>query len=432
MTKLLSQLLIALTIMVTTSLQINASPLTKEQTFEDDWGDSWDDQGEKLVYGFVEVAKGSFLDPFNLKDAPLEEIRWRIEWDQSVDDVKFTLKSDLLYDKYLSSSNLTARFREANTQYTISHSLDIKVGRQILTWGTGDYVFINDLFPKDWQSFFNGRDDEYLKAPSDAIRVTYFNEVANIDFVVTPEFDSDNYLSGERFSFWQPDSGIVQPNPPIQASKPDNDYEVAFRVFDTLEGIEWAFYGYRGFYKSPNGANSEGHVIFPRLNSLGASIRSPFFKGLLNVEIGQYKSVDDSNGDNPLLPNSQNRFLIGYEQELLKNLNGSIQYYVEKTSDYETMLANSFFPQQERNETYDLITLRLTHQAFQQKLTSSFFLFYSPEESDWHYRLKADYRMTDSWNLSAGIYRFNGKDPYTFWSQLQNNDSVWIRVRYNY
>ncbi|MHC4544612.1 MAG: hypothetical protein ACYSYL_08810, partial [Planctomycetota bacterium] len=44
--------------------------------------------------------------------------------------------------------------------------MDLKVGRQILTWGTGDLIFINDMFPKDWKSFFIGRDTEYLKAPS--------------------------------------------------------------------------------------------------------------------------------------------------------------------------------------------------------------------------------------------------------------------------
>ena len=49
--------------------------------------------------------------------------------------------------------------------------LDLKAGRQVVTWGTGDLLFINDLFPKDWQSFILGRDEEYLKAPSDTVKV---------------------------------------------------------------------------------------------------------------------------------------------------------------------------------------------------------------------------------------------------------------------
>ena len=54
-------------------------------------------------------------------------------------------------------------------------NLDVKLGRQVLTWGTGDLLFLNDLFPKDWVSFFAGRDDEYLKAPSNTLRATQYN-----------------------------------------------------------------------------------------------------------------------------------------------------------------------------------------------------------------------------------------------------------------
>ncbi len=64
--------------------------------------------------------------------------------------------------------------REASLVFSPSADTDVKVGRQILTWGTGDLVFINDLFPKDWVSFFIGRDVEYLKAPSDALKVSAF------------------------------------------------------------------------------------------------------------------------------------------------------------------------------------------------------------------------------------------------------------------
>ena len=56
------------------------------------------------------------------------------------------------------------------------------------TWGTGDLVFLNDLFPKDFVSFFAGRDDEYLKAPGDALRITHYSKAVNIDFVWTPVF----------------------------------------------------------------------------------------------------------------------------------------------------------------------------------------------------------------------------------------------------
>ena len=83
----------------------------------------------------------------------------------------------------------------------------ITLGRQILTWGTGDLVFINDLFPKDWVSFFIGRDVEYLKAPSDALKVSAFSGWANLDLVYTPRFDADRFIDGRRLSFFNTGRG---------------------------------------------------------------------------------------------------------------------------------------------------------------------------------------------------------------------------------
>ena len=78
----------------------------------------------------------------------------------------------------------------------------MSAGRQVLTWGTGDLLFLNDLFPKDFVSFFIGRDDEFLKAPSNSLKFSSFARAANLDLVWTPIFASDRYITGERLSFY--------------------------------------------------------------------------------------------------------------------------------------------------------------------------------------------------------------------------------------
>ena len=97
--------------------------------------------------------------------------------------------------------------REANISFSPFQSMDVKVGRQILTWGTGDLLFINDIFPKDYESFVIGRDIEYLKAPSDAVKLSFFSDYANLDLIYTPQFDADRYINGERVSFFSPIAG---------------------------------------------------------------------------------------------------------------------------------------------------------------------------------------------------------------------------------
>ena len=110
------------------------------------------------------------------------------------------LEGDALYDDY--ESEIEADIRELSIQGSPGSAVDLKVGRQVLTWGTGDLVFLNDLFPKSWVSFFSGRDDEYLKGPSDAARLTWYSDKINIDAVWTPRFEPDDYLTGARFSFF--------------------------------------------------------------------------------------------------------------------------------------------------------------------------------------------------------------------------------------
>jgi len=100
----------------------------------------------------------------------LNEIR--NQWDLAYFGNWFELRSktDLGYDAVL--TKMIFEPRELKLEIFPALWWDLKIGRQILTWGKGDYVFINDLFPKDYRSFLSGRNIEYLKAPSDAIKLT--------------------------------------------------------------------------------------------------------------------------------------------------------------------------------------------------------------------------------------------------------------------
>src|SRR5690606_13481367 len=136
--------------------------------------------------------------------------------------------------------------------------MDTKIGRQVLTWGTGDLLFLNDLFPKDFISFFAGRDEDYLKSPSDTARVSVFTTAVNIDLAWTPRFSPDDYLYGERFAFWDPARGeIAAPADPRRADEPASG-ELALRLFRTVGATEYALYGYAGRWKQPLGSGAGG------------------------------------------------------------------------------------------------------------------------------------------------------------------------------
>jgi hypothetical protein len=403
------------------------------------WDEDWDDSdgAARIFTGFFEAGVGSRwdTDPAVGSKATLQDLRWRVETEWLRDWGSLSLKADVLYDG-VDDDALHGDFRDLTLALSPAENLDVKLGRQVLTWGTGDLLFLNDLFPKDFVSFFAGRDDEYLKAPSNSARFALYGDVVNMDFAWTPVYTPDEFLTGERFSFFFPlDGAIVAPVPPLAAVKPDKDLgngEFALRVFKTLRGVEYAGYAYRGYFKQPNAFTDSLLPTFAPLTAIGASLRRTLGAGLINAEFSYYLSRDDRSGSNPLLPNDQLRLLVGYEREAITNLTVGFQWYLEWTQDYSSLLANSPFPQFEPEEQRHVLTNRLSYRALREKLTLSLFTFYSPSDRDFYFRPQVGYRYSDQFSLAAGANLFGGQEIYTFFGQLEDNSNIYARIRFNY
>ena len=415
------------------------SPLAFAQDEDaDDWDDEWtDDEQTSLQWaGFIEGALGSRwdTDPQTDSKGTLEEIRVRGEVDWANDMLAFGFKGDALFDVLL--EEVVVEIRDLTLAFSPAKNLDMKLGRQVLTWGTGDLLFLNDLFPKDWVSFLAGRDDEYLKAPSNSVRISAYTKPVNIDFVWTPVFEADNYLNGERFSFFSPlAGGKVAPDPPLSGDDPTKNFEngeFSLRLFKTIRDTEYALYGYRGFFKQPVGLTDQLQPFFPPMTSIGGSLRRSQWSGLINAEVSYYFSRDDRSGTDPLVPNDQFRLLLGYEREAAKNFNIGFQYFLEWVQDYDELIDNSFSPEFEPDEYRHLFTTRLTYRAMMEKLIWSIFIFYSPSDNDYYMRPRLTYRYNDRWRFDGGINLFGGTDEHTFFGQLEDNSNAFVRARFSY
>lgn len=397
------------------------------------------------LHGFVDSRAGmrTTSDPTQ-RQTTLLEGRLQLESSHQGEAVSWQVRSDFVADGVADDENLDLQegsgpidLREANLLFSPLDWVDVKAGRQILTWGTGDLLFINDLFPKDWQSFFIGRDLAYLKAPSDALLVSLFPSWGTIDLVYTPRFDPDRYISGERLSYYSPVAGrSVGHQDQLRVDKRKelfSEDELALRISRNLAGFEAALYGYHGYWKSPVGYDpASGRNTFPPLNVVGASLRGSFVGGIANMEIGQYDSRDDSDGDDPFVPNSQARVLLGYERELARDLTGGVQYYLEHMNDYSayrrTLPAGAPAQDQDRQ----LLTLRLTSLLLNQNLTLSLFAYLSPSDQDFYLRPTFSYKLTDSWQLSGGGNLFGGSEESTFFGQFEDNSNAYAAVRYSF
>lgn len=394
--------------------------------------------------GFLESRIGARLgQDAHQKDISIGELRLQIGIEKEFDSLTFNFVSDFLYDPVRDEHSLDLEtgqgfmdIREANVTFSPLDFMDVKIGRQVLTWGTGDLLFINDLFAKDWNSFFIGRDDEYLKAPSDALKTAFFFGDYNLDIIYVPRFDADRFIDGTRISFFDRASGGLSGREnPVLVDRPDKwfgDDELAARLYRSFGAYETALYYYNGYWKSPAGQNmTTGNGTFPRLQVIGASVRGPVSQGIGSLEAGYYKSADGADF-NPFVRNSEFRFSMGYEQEIGPELTGGIQYYLEHKLDYNSYLTS--LPQgaiRDRQNRH-LFTLRLTKLLMQQDLKLSLFNFYSPSDKDGYLRLHISYKIRDTLRVEAGGNIFYGRDIYSFFGQFKDNSNIFTAVHYDF
>ncbi|MCI5118845.1 MAG: hypothetical protein D3913_13030, partial [Candidatus Electrothrix sp. LOE1_4_5] len=363
------------------------------------------------------------------------EARAQLELTRFFDSFTLQFKGDLLADAV--TEELDADIRGLNVAFRPSDVLDVKIGRMVSTWGTGDLVFINDMFPKDWQSFFTGRDDEYLKQASNSLRIGFFLGDYTIDVVYTPRFQGSEFVSGERLSYFHPGAGqIVGQNMIMADDKPDEyfkDDETSVRLSKRFGGVETALYAYTGFWQEPEGMDAgTGKAVYPRLNVWGASARSPLLGGIGNIEIGYYDSFDDDDGLNPYVRPSEYRLLVGFERELAHELTGGFQYYMEAIDAYDNYEQTVAPGMEARDEYRQMLTMRLTKLMMQQTLTLSLFAYYSPTDNDGYIRPKFKYKITDNWQVDGGFNLFFGEDEHTFWGRFQDNTNAFVGVRYSF
>lgn len=397
------------------------------------------------LHGFLEFDYGykfkndtTKKDEYNLLEQRLQlKARYYPEWFLARWNSEFFFRGDFTVDEYFAGKT-DFDLREFYTQFSPANSIDVKIGRQVFTWGTGDYLFINDVFPKDYVSFFIGRDDEYLKAPSDGVRVSFYNKVANLDLVVIPTFKPNIIAKGDRLSFFDSfQGGIAGINSERRLVEPPNQFnntEYALRLYRTFNSYEAALYYFYGFYKMPLGYLNEANreLFYPRLNVYGASLRGPVLGGIGNIEVGYYDSRNDRKGNNRLIQNSSFKLLTGYEKDMGNDFRIGLQYLYEQTLNYGNY-KNALLPQDFRWDEYrHLLTLRLTKLLWAQTLHLGLFVFYSPSDEDTYLRPTVQYDINDHLTITLGANLIWGRDDITEFGQMERNSNIYLRLRYSF
>lgn len=379
------------------------------------------------IRGWIDYRTSSrYNDHPDNSNQVLNELRAQIETVNYFSGFETHLRVDGLIDYALDEETLSTR--EAYIKMAPAKWLDVSVGRQIMLWSTADLIFVNDLFPKDYLSFYAGRDaeQEYLMLPMDAINFSIYVLGGEIDFVYQPHFTPYDTPTGERMSFYNPLTGSVAGENNIFTAQDNNNEVFYLRYLTQISSVEFGVYAYDGYWYSPFGFDmSTNEAYYPELESLGVSARASVAGGIMTGEVAYYNSPEDSDGSNPLVVNDSVRAYVGYEHELVKDLTMNVQFYTEAIKQFDNYVASGGTDK----ETYNLWTLRLTQNLLKQTLVLSAFIYYSPTDEDHNTRLNVYYAPSDKWMLHAGVNDFSGSSNTTRLGQLEQNSNVYASVK---
>lgn len=366
----------------------------------------------------------------------LGEERLRLDltgWTEAI-DARVRVKLDGVHDGV--ANRLEPDLREAYLDYTIEN-MDLRLGRQIATWGVGDLLFINDVFPKDWVSFFSGRPLEYLKIGVDGLRARYSADVLNAELLIVPRFEPDAMPTSKRFFMHDDYASVTNRDDDLPDTTLGNT-EVGLRLYRRFGGFDVSAYAYRGRWRAPgeraDDPNNATQVtsIYPPLSVYGLSAQGQALSGILSLEGGYYDSRDDRGGSDLAVPNSQARFLVGYQKQLWQDFTLGTQYYAEIMDDfdaYKRSLPSGFA----RAKKYrDIAAVRLTQLLMHQTWTLSLVAFYSPAENDYLLQPQATYKFSDNLSVTLGGNVFGGEKLTTFFGQFDQDDNAYISLRYDF
>src|SRR3989338_4613447 len=193
---------------------------------------------EPSIHGFLQTNYSTRITGEKLPNAKRQELILGEERGQlkssfypSNSRVGFDVKGDIFHDWV--EDDWGVELREGYVDYLMD-KFDVRIGLQIITWGVGDLLFINDVFPKDWEAFYSGRPLEYLKIGVDSLKLDIYSDLISAEFILIPHFTPDNPPSVGRFFFLDPYPNIV--NRELDNTKKTNkNTEYELRIYRTLD-----------------------------------------------------------------------------------------------------------------------------------------------------------------------------------------------------
>ncbi len=322
--------------------------------------------------------------------------------------------------------------REAYLYYNKS-GLDIRAGRQIITWGVADAMRITDIIsPMDFTEFLT-QDYDDIRIPVNGIRVKYTRPKWNAEAIVIP-VSSFYELSTDGDNPWEVNiPGITVPyfiNLDGMPKKQFRNMEYGGRIGAYLSGVDFNLYVLRTWNKMPvfrKIVAEDGSLLcegeFYRMTMLGADLSIPLGKFVVRAEAAEYfGEAQEPVVNAAVVTRNSTSALVGLDWYAGNDWQLGIQYSHKYISGKMSEISSY------RNS--GMATVRISKDLLHNTLSLSNFGYIDVANCGIYNRLYADYALTDQIHVFLGYDYFHA-DKGQF-AMYDRNSEVWIKLKYSF
>lgn len=322
--------------------------------------------------------------------------------------------------------------REAYLYYGKS-GVDIRAGRQIVTWGVADAMRITDIIsPMDFTEFLT-QDYDDIRIPVNGIRVRYTRPKWSAEAIVIP-VSSFYELSADNANPWAVSlPGVNVPYSINLDNTPEKQFrnmEYGGRIGAYLSGVDFNLYALRTWNKMPvfrKTMTADGSLScdgeYRRMTMLGADLSVPLGKFIVRAEAAEYfgEAQDPVVNADVVTRNSTNA-LIGVDWYAGNDWQLGLQYSHKYISGDMSGISSC------RNA--GMATVRISKDLLHSTLSLSTFAYVDVANGGVYNRLSADYGLTDQIHALLGYDFFHAEKGQ--FAMYDRNSEVWIKLKYSF
>lgn len=353
--------------------------------------------------------------------------RLRLEMRANYGEASLFSSVNLAYNSLIKDQS-GAFLREAYFDYAGKY-LEVKAGRQIITWGVADGLRLTDLIsPMDYTEFMaNDYDD--IRVPVNAINLKYPGESFSAELVFVPVPEYFVMPSGEDNPWTMPVPAGVSMDLSGTPEKRLKNSEVGGRLRFFLENLDFSLTALRTFNKSPITVAGFDPVaksavikgVYEPMNVVGGDVSIPAGELVIRGEVAAYF------GEPIALKNSMDYWhrssfnaLIGIDWYAGDNWTIMAQYMHKVIMDYQSVLG------MEQNAS--MITARISKELLNNTLKLSVYGMFDVDNVGFYVRPAADYLLNDQITISLGADLLGGRRG-TF-KTYRKNAQMWVKGKF--